>query len=157
MCRGTRRILINDRLDIALSSGSAGVHLSRASIPLNDVVRWCRAGNAPSDFQIGASCHSLAEAREAQTAGASYIVLGPVFDTPSKRPFGSPLGMELLREVCHSIQIPVVAIGGVDRENSEECVLAGASGIAAIRLFQEAANVQELERAIALIHRLPRA
>jgi len=131
------RVLINDRLDVALAAGAAGVHLGRESAPVRDVVRWCRAGNAPAGFLIGVSCHHIEEAREAQSAGASYIFFGPVFETPSKRSFGPPQGIARLAEVCRSVRLPVIAIGGLNQENAAECLRAGAAGIAAIRLFQE--------------------
>ncbi|MGB8524857.1 MAG: thiamine phosphate synthase, partial [Candidatus Acidiferrales bacterium] len=86
------RIIINDRLDVALAAGAHGVHLGRESAPAHEVVRWCRAGNAPNGFVIGVSCHSIEEAREAENAKADYILFGPVFETPSKLPFGAPQG-----------------------------------------------------------------
>ena len=96
------RVYVNDRLDVALAAGAAGVHLGGESAPAGDVVRWCRNGNAPSGFEIGVSCHSVEDAREAERAGASYIFFGPVFDTPSKREFGAPQGAERLAEVCEA-------------------------------------------------------
>jgi thiamine-phosphate pyrophosphorylase len=64
------KILINDRLDVALAAGAAGVHLGRASLPAQEVIGWCRAGNAPQGFRIGVSCHSLKEVQDAEAAGA---------------------------------------------------------------------------------------
>jgi len=134
------RILVNDRLDVALAAGAAGVHLGGESAPVAEVARWLRAGNAPAEFRIGASCHSLAEAHAAERAGADYIFFGPVFATPSKLAFGLPQGIERLREVCGSVRIPVLAIGGIAAENAAECMRSGTAGIAAIRLFQESAD-----------------
>ena len=107
-----------------------------------------------ADFMIGASCHSLAEARAAADDGADYIIFGPVFETPSKTQFGAPLGLERLREVCSELRIRVLAIGGVDVENAAECFQAGAAGIAAIRMFQDAANVDELRRRLEALQQL---
>jgi thiamine-phosphate pyrophosphorylase len=135
---GSTRVIVNDRLDAALAAGAGGVHRGRESLGTRDVVQWCRSGNAPADFLIGVSCHSLQEAREAEGAGASYIFFGPVFDTPSKRGMGEPQGVARLGEICRGVTIPVVAIGGVSEENAGECSRAGAAGIAAIRMFQEA-------------------
>ncbi|MGH9687570.1 MAG: thiamine phosphate synthase [Candidatus Acidiferrales bacterium] len=148
------RILINDRLDVALATGAAGVHLGQESMPAAEVVRWCRAGNAPAEFLIGVSCHSVAEARKAEAAGASYAIFGPIFDTPSKRRFGQPPGVAKLREACGALRIPVIAIGGVDEHNAGECVRAGAFGIAAIRLFQEAGDSKSLAERVATLHEL---
>jgi thiamine-phosphate pyrophosphorylase len=136
--RGIRRVIVNDRLDVALAAGAAGVHLGRQSLSARDVVRWCRSGNAPADFLIGVSCHGLEDSREAESAGASYIFFGPVFDTPSKRGMGEPQGVARLGEICRGVAIPVVAIGGIMEENAGECIRAGAAGIAAIRMFQDA-------------------
>jgi thiamine-phosphate pyrophosphorylase len=146
---GQARILINDRLDVALAAGAAGVHLGGESLPARDVIRWCRAGNAPSEFLIGVSCHNLEKAREAERARASYIFFGPVFDTPSKKSFGPPQGVDRLAELCRALQIPVVAIGGLNEENAAKCLDAGAAGIAAIRMFQESREPGALKRHIA--------
>jgi len=135
---GVTRVIVNDRLDVALAARAAGVHLGRESLSARDVVGWCRGGNAPAEFVVGVSCHSLEEAREAERAGASYIFFGPVFDTPSKRGMGEPQGVARLGDICRSVTIPVVAIGGVSEENAGECTRAGAAGIAAIRMFQDA-------------------
>jgi thiamine-phosphate pyrophosphorylase len=133
-------VIVNDRLDVALAAGARGVHLGHESVNARDVVDWCRRGNAPAEFLVGVSCHSLEEAREAASAGASYIFFGPVFETPSKRGFGEPQGLERLAEISASVTIPVIAIGGVDEVNALACVRAGAAGIAAIRMFQEACD-----------------
>jgi len=133
------RILVNDRLDVALAAGAQGIHLGEMSLPLDAVAGWRRS--AGKEFQIGVSCHSLEAARAAGRGGADYIFFGPVFATPSKAAFGLPQGIERLREVCGSVEIPVLAIGGVTLENAASCIAAGAAGIAAIRLFQENENL----------------
>jgi len=137
------RVLVNDRLDVALAANAAGVHLGEKSLPLEVVVEW-RRSTGRSGFQIGVSCHSLESARAAERGGADYIFFGPVFATPSKAAFGAPQGTERLREVCASVGIPVLAIGGVNLENARASISAGAAGIAAIRLFQDAKNESEL-------------
>ena len=137
------RVLVNDRLDVALAGNAAGVHLGEKSLPLEAVIEW-RRSTGQSDFLIGVSCHSLESAREAAQGGADYIFFGPVFATPSKAAFGAPHGIERLRDVCASVDIPVLAIGGVNLENARACITAGAAGFAAIRLFQDAKNEAEL-------------
>ena len=149
---GKARVIVNDRLDVALAAGAAGVHLGGESLPTRDAVRWCRSGNAPADFLIGVSCHSVEQAREAESAGANYVFFGPVFDTPSKRAFGPPLGTAKLAEACGAVGIPVIAIGGINMENAAECLRAGAAGIAAIRLFQEPGKSADLQSAIGRLH-----
>jgi thiamine-phosphate diphosphorylase len=80
----------------------------------------------------------LEGAKAAVAGGADYIFFGPVFATPSKVAFGEPQGVKRLAEVCRSVPIPVLAIGGITLENAAACFTAGAAGIAAIRLFQDA-------------------
>jgi thiamine-phosphate pyrophosphorylase len=138
------RILVNDRLDVAIGTGAAGVHLGAKSLPVAEVVKWRRAGNAPPGFLLGRSCHSLEEAVEAERAGADYIFFGPVFATPSKEEYGAPQGTAKLRDVCARLGLPVLAIGGVTAENFQECFHAGAAGIAAIRMFQEAKALEAI-------------
>ena len=149
---GRPGVTVNDRLDVALAAGAAGVHLGGESLPARDVIRWCRGGNAPAEFLVGVSCHSLEEVREAESAGASYALFGPIFETPSKERFGPPQGIARLAEVCRAVRIPVIAIGGVNEANGPECVRAGAAGIAAIRLFQEPRDPAALRKAITRLH-----
>jgi len=132
--RGTAtRLLVNDRFDIARAAGADGVHLTTRSLPVNIVRSIC-----DDDFLIGVSTHSLETALNARTDGADFIVFGPVFETPSKQIYGEPKGLERLREVTKALEgFPVIAIGGINRANADECFRAGASGIAAIRLFNE--------------------
>jgi thiamine-phosphate pyrophosphorylase len=137
------RVLINDRLDVALAANANGVHLGEKSLPLEAVAGW-RRSSGRLDFQIGVSCHSLESACAAEASGADYIFFGPVFATPSKAAFGAPQGIDRLREVCASVKIPVLAIGGVNVKNARDCLKAGASGIAAIRLFQNVKDSAEL-------------
>ena len=145
--RGSR-VIVNDRLDVAVAAGAGGVHLGRESLPVREVAAWrakektARAGLA--DFLIGVSCHGLDEAREAALDGADYLIFGPVFETPSKMKFGAPLGIEKLRAACGEIRIPVLAIGGISLANAGRCFEAGAAGIAAIRLFQDVKSAEEL-------------
>ena len=142
---GRARILVNDRLDIALAAGAGGVHLGEKSLPAESVVRWLRAPENAArvlpNFLVGVSCHSLEAALAAERAEGDYVIFGPVFETPSKAAFGPPQGLARLTEVCRQVKIPVLAIGGVTLENASSCLSAGAAGIAAIRLFQEAEDL----------------
>lgn len=128
----TTRLLVNDRFDIARAAGANGVHLTSRSLPANVIRRFCG-----EDFLIGVSTHSTEEALQARADGADFIVFGPVFETESKRAYGPPQGLDKLREVTIALPgFPVLAIGGINLQNAEECLHAGASGIAAISLFQ---------------------
>jgi thiamine-phosphate pyrophosphorylase len=138
---GHTRIIVNDRLDVALAAHAHGVHLGTRSLPAELVRRL-----APREFVVGASCHSLGEARAAQAAGADYILLGPIFPTPSKLPFGPPLGTEVLREVTLQVSIPVFALGGISVQHIPLCLQNGAAGVAGIRIFQDCDSLAELVR-----------
>lgn len=134
------RILVNDRLDVALAERTDGAHLGENSLPVQEAKRLVVTSpfsSGSSDFLLGVSCHSLEAARAAESSGADYIFFGPVFATPSKSAFGAPQGARRLEEVCRAVAIPVIAIGGVTLENAASCIQAGAAGLAAIRLFQE--------------------
>jgi thiamine-phosphate pyrophosphorylase len=133
-------ILVNDRLDVALAAGAAGVHLRETSLPVEAVAEWRRTAGR-REFRIGKSCHSAENACAAERAGADYIFFGPVFATPSKAAFGPPQGIDRLHEVCRLVRIPVLAIGGVTIENAASCLAAGAAGVSAIRLIQESEDV----------------
>jgi thiamine-phosphate pyrophosphorylase len=134
------RLLVNERLDVAIASGADGVHLPSDSLPLAAVKS--RAGSASI---VGISCHSEEEVARAGHDGASYVLFGPIFETPSK-PGTKLLGVPLLRQVCRRSPAPVFALGGVTRNNAESCIRAGAVGVAGIRLFQEAPHLAELSR-----------
>ena len=142
------RILVNDRLDVALSERAGGVHLGENSLRVEEAKRLAASRNRGWDFLVGVSCHSLQTARSAACGGADYIFFGPVFATPSKAAFGAPQGLERLAEVCRAVSMPVLAIGGIALENAASCISAGASGIAAIRLFQDAQDVGSLVKAL---------
>jgi len=125
------RLLANDRFDVARAAGADGVQLTAASLSPRVVRDICGA-----EFLIGASTHSLEGAQAARASGADFVVFGPVFETESKIAFGPPQGLEKLLEVAAELEgFPVIAIGGITLDNAEKCFAAGASGIAAIKMF----------------------
>jgi thiamine-phosphate pyrophosphorylase len=134
---GGTRVVVNDRLDVALAAGAHGVHLGTRSMPAR-VVR----SHVPPDFLVGVSCHSLPEALAAASAGADYLVLGPVFETPSKLAYGPPLGLAKLQEVTAQVKLPVLALGGITLERVKACLENGAAGIAGIRIFQDCDSLE---------------
>jgi thiamine-phosphate pyrophosphorylase len=127
--RGTEtRVVVNDRLDVALASGAHGVHL-RGDSMAPSVVRQI----APRPFLIGRSVHTIAEARAA--GGADYLIAGTVFHTSSKREVARLLGVDGLRAIVAATDVPVLAIGGITTGNLAGIAAAGAAGAAAIGLL----------------------
>lgn len=145
---GRCRILVNDRLDVALAGSADGVHLGEHSLPVPEVRRLIADRKPEGQFLVGASTHSVESVQHAGAAGADYVIFGPVFATPSKFAYGAPQGLQRLAELCRSVSIPVIAIGGVTIENARKCLQVGAAGLAAIRLFQEARDVAETVQAL---------
>lgn len=120
------RLVVNDRVDVALAAGAHGAHLRSHAIAGKE---WRRL--VPPGFILTLACHSVAEVREAD--GVALLLFSPVFPSPGK---GPAAGLDALREAAAATRIPVLALGGVTADNAQACIEAGAAGIAAIRLFQ---------------------
>ena len=121
------RLFLNDRADLALALGFAGVHLREESLPLSEQPAPLR--NA---LQFGVSAHSVDGVRAAAAAGAAFATFGPVYETPSKAAYGDPVGLEGLEAAARAAPLPLLALGGVTPERVPECLAAGAAGVAAI-------------------------
>jgi thiamine-phosphate pyrophosphorylase len=130
-------ITVNDRLDVAWAMCASGIHLGGHSLPAARV-----RAIVPPEFLIGVSCHSIQDVLGAESAGADYVVLGPIFETASKLVYGPPLGLSVLSEAAAQTMIPVYALGGVTVDGAVQCLEAGAAGIAGIRLFQDPASLR---------------
>ena len=127
------RVLVNDRADIAAAAGADGVHLTTQSLEATVIREAFGAG-----LLIGSSTHSVEEAQQAMNGGADFIVFGPVCESPSKKKYGPPVGLQALSVVAHKLApFPVIALGGISIRNAAECLGAGASGVAGISLFSE--------------------
>ncbi len=130
--------LINDRVDLVLATQAAGVHLRSDSLPIKEA-RKCLG----PDYLIGKSVHSAQEALQSEKEGADFVVLGPVYATPSKREYGPPLGVRAIREASRHCTIPVYAIGGMTPSRVENVMEAGAVGVAVISSIFQASSPRE--------------
>ena len=129
LARGTRtRVVVNDRLDVAIACGAGGVHLRGDSIPASDARRI-----APAGFLIGRSVHAVDEVPAAE--GCDYLIAGTVFPSRSKDHGARLLGVDGLRAIVRAARVPVLAIGGVTPDRFDEIAAAGAAGVAGIGLF----------------------
>ncbi len=135
------RVLINERADICLAAGSAGVHLPATGLPVS-VAR----GLVGPDRLIGVSAHSAEEAARAETDGADFVVLGPIFETPSKRAFGPPIGLRELERARTRCRVPLFGIGGITTDCVREVLTAGARGVAVIGSVMAAEDVEHAAR-----------
>jgi len=141
MCRRSGALfIVNDRLDVALLSGAAGLHLGPDDLPVDAA----RRALGPEAI-IGRSSNSIEEALAAERSGASYLAFGPLYETASKT--GSPLRerRELggLRELCRCTSLPVFGIGGITPERAGEVAEAGAAGAAVIASLARSGNLAE--------------
>lgn len=117
------RVLINDRADVARVARAHGVHLPAAGLPVESARAVLGAGGV-----IGRSIHDQGELDACR--GADYVIFGPIFDTPSKRRYGAPQGLERLVEVSRASEVPVIAIGGIAPARVGDVLAHGASGVA---------------------------
>ena len=131
---------MNDRVDLALAAGADGVHLGQEDLPVPEVRRILN--RARILMWIGKSTHDMAQARTAQREGADYIGVGPVFKTPTK-PGYRPAGLEFVRKAAEQMEVPFVAIGGIDLVNISSVIEAGARRIAVVRAIFGKENPDE--------------
>jgi thiamine-phosphate pyrophosphorylase len=151
MASSKSQLLINDRVDVALALEGVGVHLRSNSLPLP----VARKMLGPQRL-LGMSVHAVEEAVQAEAQGADYIVLGPIYETPSKQMFGPPLGIHTLEKACTLVRIPIIGIGGVTAARAREMRHAGAFGAAVITAILGADDVEsatrELLEAVMSVH-----
>lgn len=142
------RLFINDRADLAVAVEADGVHLTQTSYS----AREARKIVGPNSL-IGVSTHSLEQAKKAEDDGADFITLGPIFETPSKKGYGPPIGITLLEEAARTAKIPILAVGGVKKENLSSVLDAGAHGIALISGILAAPDIKQAAREfVSIIH-----
>jgi thiamine-phosphate pyrophosphorylase len=144
VCRARgQRLLVNDRLDVALAAGADGVHLPAAGVPPADARRLLGPGAL-----VGVSCHSAEDVDLARAGGADFATFSPLYDTPSKRAYGPPQGLAPLRAAA-ALGLPLVGLGGVTPARAAEVRAAGAAGVAVIRAWLEGPDPAAAVRALA--------
>lgn len=129
-------LIINDNVDVALKSGADGVHVGIEDVPVAEIRR-----RVPKDFIIGATAKTVEQAQAAEKAGADYLGVGAVFPSPTKKN-AVRITAELLKEICGSVSIPAVAIGGISSENVMEIRGGGMKGIAVVSAIFAAENIE---------------
>ena len=135
------QLLINDRIDVALALEGVGVHLRSNSLPVSVARQMLGIQRL-----LGISVHSVEEAVQGESLGADYIVLGPIYETPSKQLFGPPLGIHTIEKACRLVRIPIIGIGGVTAARAREMRRAGAFGAAVITAILGATDVESAAR-----------
>jgi thiamine-phosphate pyrophosphorylase len=127
ICRSRAVFLVNDRVDVALAGGADGVHLGQDDLPYEAA----RSILGP-DAVIGITTHNVEESLTAESQGADYIGLSPIFSTTTKEDAGAGCGLDMVRQVRKALQIPIVTIGGISLSNAGDVIRAGADSVAAI-------------------------
>lgn len=131
-------LIINDRADVALACGAEGLHLGQQDLPLVHARKILG-----EDRLIGISVNTLEQAKAAESGGADYLGVGPVYFTSSKDKLPTILGLKGLRTFREKVQIPILAIGGITAENAGDVISSGADGIAVISAIMDANNIIE--------------
>ena len=130
-------LIINDNVNVALKSGADGVHVGIEDMPIDEIRR-----TVPDSFIIGATCKTVEQAQSAERLGADYMGVGAVFPSPTKKN-AVRITREQLKEICASVSIPAVAIGGITLENVDELKDGGMSGIAVVSAVFSADDIQK--------------
>ena len=137
-------LIVNDRLDLAVAINADGIHVGQEDLPVAVIRSLCRVPNRP--FIVGKSTHSFEQAQQAAAEDIDYFGVGPVFPTPTKKGY-VPVGLELIRKVSGSnFLVPFVAIGGLNEDNIDSVIHAGARCIAVVRVLFESEDPYETAR-----------
>jgi thiamine-phosphate pyrophosphorylase len=135
-------VIVNDRADIALAAGAAGVHVGEADLPVTAIRRF-----APANFIIGASLGSDAELANAKDA--DYVGIGPVFGSDSKSNAGGAIGVDGFERLAGMVEVPAIAVGGITADRALQITVHGAVGVAVINAIFRADDPERATRLIA--------
>jgi thiamine-phosphate pyrophosphorylase len=128
-------VVVDDRADVALAAGAHGVHVGAEDLPVREVRRL-----VGSDLLVGATAREPVAARAAVAAGADYLGVGPAFGTVTKVGLPNPIGVDGVARTANAVDVPVVAIGGVDQERLSDLLAAGVHGAAVVSAVSQAAD-----------------
>ena len=142
MSRTSVPVIVNDRADIALAAGAAGVHVGEADLPVTAIRRF-----APADFIIGASLGSDAELANARAA--DYVGIGPVFGSSAKDDAGSAIGVDGFERLAALVEVPAIAVGGITADRALQITVHGAAGVALINSIFSSGDPERATREIA--------
>jgi thiamine-phosphate pyrophosphorylase len=138
-------LIINDRIDVALAAGADGVHLGQSDIPLQ-MARKISAGR----LIIGVSASSVEDAVRAESGGADYVGISPVFSTPTKTDTSEPQGLEGVRKMRQAVKIPLVGIGGLNLSNAGQVIKSGADGVAVVSAIVSSSDPEKAAKDLLL-------
>ena len=133
-------LIINDKVDIAIESGADGVHVGLEDMSVKDIRKM-----APEDFIIGATAKTKEQAKTAEESGADYLGVGAVFPSPTKTN-AVRITNEMLKEICESVEIPAVAIGGISIDNIDTIEKNVVEGVALVSAIFGAENIYEASK-----------
>ncbi|MHA1799571.1 MAG: thiamine phosphate synthase [Candidatus Helarchaeota archaeon] len=130
--------IINDRVDVAFASGASGVHVGQSDLPITHARRILGKNKI-----IGLSTNTVKQAIEAEKLGADYIAISPVFSTPTKTDIDPPVGIEGIPRFKKVVKIPIIGIGGINKNNARAVIRAGCDGIAVVSAIMASENPKE--------------
>jgi len=137
-CKGKAIFLVNDDIDVALSVGADGVHLGQNDISVNYAKKIL--GN---NCIIGLTVHNVEEALDAEKLGVDYIGIAPIYKTDTKEDSGIPCGPEIISEIRNNVNLPIIAVGGINKDNISEVIKNGADGVVAVSAILDSNDVKK--------------
>ena len=138
VCNGRAILLVDDRVDVALAVDADGVHLGQSDIPVETAKKLLGENKI-----IGLTIHNVEEALAAEKAGVDYIGLAPIFKTDTKEDSGIPCGLEMISKVREKVSLPIVAVGGIEKNNVKDVISSGAEGVVAVSAVLNSNDVFE--------------
>lgn len=127
ICEGKALFIVDDHVDVALAVGADGVHIGQKDVSVEDARRLLG-----SDKIVGLTVHNVEEAVKAEKLGADYVGIAPVFKTDTKGDSDEPCGVDMIKKISENISLPIVAVGGIDKNNVKSVIYSGADGVVSV-------------------------